>query len=328
MRAHRPAAVTVALVALVALVAAVVCAPTAGAAGRGPDLTVPVDELAAATWCDATAANGSAQQTVLLIHGTGSTPEEAWGWNYMIALSDAGFGICTVTLPERAVADFTVSAEYAVYAARHAYALSHRPIAIIGHSQGGLMAVWIAKFWPDVAANATDVIGLAANVRGTELANTLCVAGACSPIAWQMRRGSRVTNAATSAPLPDRTSFTSIATRTDEIVFPQPEVSRLDGARNVLVQDVCPLRVTDHGLLLSDPVGYALVLDALTHDGPADPARVSRSACWQAAMPGTDLLGSTQLASTVVGLAVGLLNVGEWTSGEAPIPAYAEPYTE
>lgn len=30
---------------------------------------------------------------VLLIHGTGATPEKAWSWSYQLALSKAGCGI-------------------------------------------------------------------------------------------------------------------------------------------------------------------------------------------------------------------------------------------
>jgi hypothetical protein len=35
-------------------------------------------------------------------------------------------------------------------------------------------------------------------------------------------------------------------------------------------------------------VGWALAIDALTHDGPADPARVDSAVCAQMAMPGVD----------------------------------------
>src|ERR1700712_257739 len=108
----------------------------AEADGNAPPLTVPTARLAAATHCDTVAESGTGRQTVLLIHGTGATPEEAWSWNYQIALSKAGYGICTVTLPNRALSNFSVASEYAVYAARHAYQRSGRKIAIIGHSQG------------------------------------------------------------------------------------------------------------------------------------------------------------------------------------------------
>ena len=121
-------------------------------ADPGPALTVPESDLAAAAWCDPTLLPGTNRQAVLLIHGTGSTPDEAWGWGYQKALTADGFAVCTVTLPDRAVGNFTISAEYAVYAARYAYKLSGRKIAIIGHSQGAVIAAWIRPFEASVCS--------------------------------------------------------------------------------------------------------------------------------------------------------------------------------
>ena len=56
---------------------------------------------------------------------------------------------------------------------------------------------------------------------------------------------------------------------------------------NVLVQDICPLHVADHLTMGTfDAVGYALVMDALTHPGPAVPSRIARTVCLRAVMPG------------------------------------------
>ena len=309
------------LVALIGLALGLGAVPPAPTDAAGPPLHTPRARLDAAVECDAGARAG--KKTVLLVPGTGATADEAWSWNYGRQLPRAGFGVCTVELPDRALGNFTVSAEYAVHAARTAYRISGRKIAVLGHSQGGLMAIWTAKFWPDVASHATDVIGLAANVRGTQLANTLCVMGSCAAIAWQMARGSLVTRAATRAPLPRTPSFTSIGSLTDEVVFPQPAVSALPGARHVMVQDVCPVRVVDHGLLLADSVGYALVIDALRHRGPASPARVPRSTCASVTMPGVDPMGSVSFARTLVELSLGLLDLRRYTRAEAPLPPYA-----
>lgn len=288
------------------LFAAVALAPPAATAaapgGPGPALTVPEDQLAAAVRCDPDVQPGSGRQAVLLVHGTGSTPEEAWGWGYQRALPSDGFGVCTVTLPDRAVGNFTVSAEYAVYAARYAFRQSGRKIAMVGHSQGGTMAAWIATFWPDVARNATDVISLAGPMQGTALANSLCAGGSCSALAWQLRIGSHTTTALTSAPRPRTAAFTSIGTRQDEVVFPQPFANRLPGAANVQVQDVCPLRTVDHGLMLGDAAPYRIVLDALTHSGPAVASRVSPSACMETTVPNADLVAAAPFLHTGVAL--------------------------
>jgi hypothetical protein len=58
---------------------------------------------------------------------------------------------------------------------------------------------------------------------------------------------------------------------------------------NVAAQEICPLDLSEHlAMGTYDPVAYALVLDALTHAGPADKARIDRRVCTQAFMPGVD----------------------------------------
>ena len=94
-----------------------------------------------------------------------------------------------------------------------------------------------------------------------------------------------------------------------------------------MVQDVCPGHAADHGSLLSDAVAYALVLDALTHSGPASPARVAGTTCLQTTMPGVDPLGATGFANTLVALSVGLLDATAYVDHEPPVPADAAPYS-
>ncbi|MDK9499270.1 hypothetical protein QEZ40_004687 [Streptomyces katrae] len=52
--------------------------------------------------------------------------------------------------------------------------------------------------------------------------------------------------------------------RSDELVLPFTTAP----------QDVCPGRVVTHGGLLSDALTHRLVIDALTHTGPAAPDRL------------------------------------------------------
>ncbi len=296
------------------------------AADPGPPLTVPQALLSAAVWCDPSVTPGSGRQAVLLIHGTGSTPDEAWGWGYMNALPADGYGVCTVTLPNRAVGEFTESAEYAVYAARVAYQRSGRKIAIVGHSQGGTIAVWIAKFWPDVARNATDIISLAGPMQGSALANSICVAGSCTPLTWQLRIGAQHMAALQNAPLQKGAAITSIASQFDEVVYPQPLASTMPGATNILLQDICPLRTTEHGLMLADAVAYALVLDALRHDGGAVASRIPFALCLQQTLPGADMTAAARFLPTITALALGLTDVRMFVPSEPLLPAYAAPY--
>ncbi|MDN2495425.1 hypothetical protein FHY52_01670 [Nocardia nova] len=300
-------------------------APPGSGDATGPAFTVPEQQLASAVHCDDGARSGT-RTTVLLIPGTGGTPEEVWSWNYERALPAAGYGVCTVALPDRSLRSFATSAEYAAYAAIHAHEISGRPIAIIGHSQGGLMAAWIAKFWPGVAAVTSDVVGLAAPLDGTALADTLCASRTCSPISWQMGTESQVTRAFRNAPLPSGPAYTSIASYQDEVVFPQPAASSSPGVRTVVIQDVCPTHVADHGTLLIDSAAYGVVLDALSHPGPAEPSRVDHSVCGQPTMPDLDLSGMARFSATLTALFDGLLNPANWVPAEPPLPYYAQPY--
>ncbi|MET8427917.1 alpha/beta fold hydrolase [Nocardia sp. NPDC004860] len=277
--------------------------------------------------CDDGARSGD-RPTVLLIPGTGGTPDEVWSWNYERALPAAGYGWCTVTLPGRAMGDFSTSAEYAAYAALEAHRVSGRPIAIVGHSQGGAMAAWIAKFWPEVSAVTAAVIPIAAPLSGTALADSLCAGGMCSPIAWQMGTHSHVERAFANAPVPAGIAFTSIQSLQDELVFPQPGAGSMRGGRTVMVQDVCPGHLADHGTLLFDAVAYGLVLDALGHEGSVDPDRVDRSVCSQAVLPGSDPASAVELSATLTTLTPGLLDPGNWVPAEHPLPAYAVPYDD
>ena len=76
---------------------------------------------------------------------------------------------------------------------------------------------------------------------------------------------------------------------------------------NVATQDICPANTSEHFIIgTTDPVAYALAMDALDHDGPASEARVDRAACAQAFAPGVDptyLDTYLQIVSVVPGVA-------------------------
>jgi hypothetical protein len=78
---------------------------------------------------------------------------------------------------------------------------------------------------------------------------------------------------------------------------------------NVATQDICALDVYEHLTIGTiDPVTYALVMDALTHPGPAQPSRISRRVCTQVLQPGVDPL-KMQMYLSILAAAPGLLAV-------------------
>ncbi len=310
---------------VVLLLGLVLLAPSGSAVAdpAGPPLTEPPAALAAATTCDPTAQLQAAPHVVLLVHGTATTPKESWSWGYERALHADGFALCTVTLPDLGLGSMTRAAEYVVAAARIAIERSGKRIAIIGHSQGGQIGVWVTRFWPDVAAGVHDVVALASPLNGTQLGNGLCALRRCSALAWQSRRGSQTVAALRRAPIPAGVDTTSIATRYDQIVFPQPLVSRLPGARDILLQRVCPNDPVEHNLILGDPLAYALAVDAITHEGPADPARIPRSTCQQLFIPNGDFAGASAGLSSIVRFFTGILDPRGFVKSEPPVPEYA-----
>jgi triacylglycerol lipase len=260
---------------LAALVVGVLL-PGSTAVAADPVVTVPRDRLERSLAC-----SGSLSQTerapVLLVHGTGSNPQESWRSSYAYALPRDGFAVCTVELPDRAMDDLQISAEYVVHAIREMAARSGRRVSVVGHSQGGLHPVWALRFWTELRGRVEDVVALASPFQGTTVAD--CERRDCQPAGWQQRRGSRFLEALNRGSLPEGPAYTSLATRFDQVVVPQPEASRLPGARNIVLQDVCPGRTVDHFNILYDNLAYQLVLDALRHDGPADPARTPPAVC-------------------------------------------------
>lgn len=295
-------------------------APPAAAADGGPAFVAPLATLDAALTCPGNLA-GAAKTPVLLVHGTSSTPQESWSWGYQRALTRAGYPVCTVTLPDRAGANLEVSAEYVVRAIRTMNATSGRKVSTIGHSQGALYPLWAARFWPDVAGKLDDVISLAGPLAGSAQASARCLVD-CAGIAWQMSIGSDAIEALRRAPLPAGPSYSSIATLQDELALPQPTTARMPGVTTRWVQDVCPLRVVGHAGMLWDRVGYDLALDALTHAGPADAARVSRWGCADVAFDDADMLASVALLGTVPHLGLDYLFAPS-VSSEPALPAYA-----
>ncbi|WP_210725758.1 lipase family alpha/beta hydrolase [Arthrobacter silvisoli] len=263
----------------------------------GPALSVPQNLLDASLECTANAGDAT-RDVVLLIPGTTLTPEANYDGNWFQALDKLDWPYCSVTLPEDAMNDIQVSAEYIVNAIREVRATSGRKVDLVGFSQGGLAPRFALRFWPDTRAMVDDYVALGATNHGSLTVDGMCAAG-CAPALQQQRYNSAFTQATNSY---EETfagiSYTDVYSRTDQFVTPNLDDSgttSLHGGAgtitNVALQDVCPLNAADHlATGTYDPVAYALAVDALSHDGPANPARVPASTCTKLLMPGVNPL--------------------------------------
>ena len=273
----------------------VFAAPLAGARPHQPPeppIAIPATELEAAFHCHGEVESAS-REPILFVTGTGTTGEQA----YLIgkgAFDAFGHPVCDVDFPDYMTADIQVSVQYLVYAIRREYRISGRRIAVIGLSQGGLLARFALTYWPDLRSKVTDVVSAAGTQHGTNVvgpSGPCSAANPCPPAFWQQAAGSRLLQALNRQPVeaPGPTAWTTVRSATDETVQPQTgrhPTSALKGATNILIQNVCPGRTTTHIGTAVDSVSFAAFADAISHKGAAKVSRLPADVCSHPYAPG------------------------------------------
>ena len=271
----------VAFTAVVAVGAALGGAAGAQARATEPKLTVPAATLATALTCYGEIGRGR-PAPIVFAPGTGSTGAQV----YVLgkgAFDAVGRPVCTVSFPDRTTADVQVSVQYLVWAVRSLARRVGRPVAVAGVSQGGLLARMALTYWPSLRRHVSDVVTAAATHhggRGSSESAARCVTEGCAPAIWQQGRNSDLMQALNDGrdETPGRLGWTTIRSSTDEVVQPT-STSRLRGAANVRIQDVCPGRQTSHLGTAVDSVTWAALTDALRHRGPARVSRFPDDVC-------------------------------------------------
>jgi pimeloyl-ACP methyl ester carboxylesterase len=300
----------------------------------GPPLSVPLAKLRASLYCQPSVRHAKAEP-VLLNPATGVTVSQNFSWNWEPALTKLGIPWCAYNAPQHTLGNIEVSGEYLVYAIRTVHALAGRQIAVMGHSQGGMSMRWALRFWPDTRGMVADVIGFSGSNHGTTLLSTEdCALEGCEPASFQQASDSNFVAALNSgAETFPGISYTEIWTHTDEVVEPNGSAATASAAvhggggriTNVPVQQICPLDVDEHlAVGTIDPVAYDLAVDALTHTGPADPARVPSSVCDERLMPGVNPLTAETELQILAG-APGLLSVASPVSLAGVPTVHREP---
>jgi len=277
--------------------------------------------------------DGATKTPVLLVPATTVNSRENYGWNYMPYFRQLGTPYCTTDLPgEHAqnMGDIQLRGDYIAYAIRQMFARANRRVSILGHSQGGMVMRWALRFWPDTRDMVDDVIGMAATNHGSVIVPAMCTPS-CAPALWQQRNDANFYKALNSG---QETfagiSYTEIYSHSDEFVQPNLDSSGTSSLHtgpgritNVAIQDVCPLALSEHLLVgTTDPVASALVTDALSHDGPADLARIDRDVCNQRSMPGVDAdTGLVSFADASTRVMTQLMNAAR-VPAEPPLACY------
>ena len=188
-----------------------------------------------------------------------------------------------MNFPDFTTADIQVSVQYLVYGLRKEFKAAGRKVAVFGISQGGLLPRFALTYWPDLRRKVGDVLAAAGAQHGTTVGRGCSDTSPCAPADWQQGRHSNLLDAINAQPdeTPGDVSYTTVRSLSDETVQPQGgkhPTSALEGARNILIQDVCPGRTTTHIGTAVDSVSFAAFVDAIERNrkGKQGAANVSR----------------------------------------------------
>lgn len=190
--------------------------------------------------------------------GTGSLDELA------ARLQAAGRTTTVLALAGDGTGDLLVEAHRLAGAVSTALAAGAASVDVVGYSAGGVVArLWASELGG--AAHARRVVLLGSPNHGTELAALGAVVGGslCPAACQQLAPNSDLLTRLNASPqAPPGPQWVSIWSNQDLVVTP-PESARLDGALDIVVQDVCPGEAVDHGSLPTDPAMQGLVMRAL-----------------------------------------------------------------
>ncbi|MFI9426376.1 esterase/lipase family protein [Streptomyces achromogenes] len=156
---------------------------------------------------------------------------------------------------------------------------------LVGHSQGGMMPRYYLKFLGG-AAKVHALVGIAPDNHGTDLdglTNLLpyfpgaedLLDAATPGLADQIVGSDFLTRLNAGGDTVPGVRYTVIATRYDEVVTPwRTQYLSGAGVRNVLLQDLCPLDLSEHlAIGLFDRIAFHEVANAL------DPAHATATTC-------------------------------------------------
>ncbi len=207
-------------------------------------------------------ANQTRLGPVILVPGYGGGTDSLD--NLAVRLRSVGRTAIVLRLAGDGTGDLQVEAILLKSAADAAIAGGAPSVDIVGYSAGGV----VTRLWADElggAVHARRIVLLGSPNHGTDVAalgatlgGSLCPA-ACQQLAPDSDLLGRLNG---DDETPAGPQWVSIWTRQDQVVTP-PDSARLNGAVNIVVQDVCHGVSVDHSSLPTDPAMQGLVLRAL-----------------------------------------------------------------
>lgn len=210
---------------------------------------------------------------VVLVHGTAG--DMTYSWNLLSpALKRLGYCVFALDYGNRAIGPIETSAQQVEDFVDEVLAATGAPsVAIVGHSQGGMLPRYLIKFLGG-EEKVNEVVGLVPSNHGTTVPLAPLVGDLGCPACKQQIAGSEFITALNAGDeTPGAIDYTQITTRYDQVVTPYTSAYLADSGdgrvTNVTVQDACPLDLFEHILFVNDPVALQWTLNALGRAGPA-----------------------------------------------------------
>jgi triacylglycerol lipase len=209
---------------------------------------------------------------IVLVHGTGG--DMSVSWNLISPeLAERGYCVYALDYGDRGRGPIEDSArELSDFVDVVLKQTDANKVAIVGHSQGGMMPRYYMKYLGG-KKKVAELIGLVPSNHGTTNPFAPLVPG-CTACRQQVAGSPFMQKVNSGDETPGRrTSFTQITTEFDQVVLPYTSAF-LTGRKttNVVLQDKCPGNQTEHLGIIYDPVALQLVKDALRRQGrPANP---------------------------------------------------------
>ncbi|MEU2440807.1 esterase/lipase family protein [Streptomyces rubradiris] len=278
-RVLRPLAALLLAVAAVAVPAATAGASGAAATGGG--------------WNDYACKPSAAHpRPVVLVHGTFGNSVDNW---LGLAPYLTGRGYCVYSLDYGQLPGVPLfhglgpidksAGQLSAFVDKVLTATGAAEADLVGHSQGGMMPRHYLKFLGG-AAKVHALVGIAPDNHGTDLAGLTNLLPyfpgaedllkATTPgLADQIAGSGFLTKLNAGGDTVPGVRYTVIATKYDEVVTPwRTQYLSGPGVRNVLLQDLCPLDLSEHlAIGLFDRIAFHEVANAL------DPAHATPTTC-------------------------------------------------
>jgi hypothetical protein len=266
-----------------------------------------------------------APQPVILVPGTGNTGYLTFAGNLIPLLQGSTIADPVwLNIPGFLLNDAQLNAEYVAYAINYIHAISNsRRVAVVAWSQGNINSQWAYKYWPSTRALVTDHVGFSPDYHGTVLANIIEIPGAPLPpsLLQQAYDSDYITtlrrDGGDSSYVPTTNIYSGFI---DEIVEPQSGAAasgrllnaRGAGASNNEVQVVCAGQLAGslytHEGTLYNPLGFALLKDALANEGEGRPERLDLGAvCNDFVAPGLVLSDVLETENQILVAALAIL---------------------